>query len=104
MLKELDKALKSSGIPFAHFAWDVAPDGDYGVWGEDSARHFYADGKVEEQSIQGTVDLFTRSESRDGVEAIQGVLQSLDIAWYLNSVQYESSTRYIHYEWVFEVN
>ena len=103
MLNKLETALKASGIPFAHFAWDKAPKGDYGVWGEDSAQHFFADGRLEMQTTQGTIDLFTRNPSGNGKDAIQSILNDLGVAWHLNSVQYESDTRYVHYEWVFEV-
>ena len=105
MLDKLKAALEATGIPFAHFAWDRSkrPTGDFGVWAEDSARHLYANGKVQDQTTQGTIDLFTRSDDGAGKEAIQTALKSLDVAWYLNSVQYEEDTRYIHYEWVFEV-
>lgn len=103
MLERLEQALKNTGIPFAHFAWDKAPDGDYGVWAADSAKHLFADGKMIEQSTQGTIDLFTRSDKGEGKDEIQNALNVVGVAWYLNSVQYESDTRYIHYEWVFEV-
>lgn len=102
-MQELESALIATGIPFAHYAWDKAPDGDYGVWAEDSAAHFYTDNKMTSQSTEGTIDLFTRSDSLTGKEAIQAALNSVNCSWYLNSIQYEEDTRYIHYEWVFEV-
>ena len=103
MIEMLEKALKSTDIPFAHYGWDKAPSGDYGVWAEDSAKHFYGNNHVDTQTTQGTIDLFTRTDGKEKIEQIQSVLNSLDIAWYLSSIQYESDTRYLHYEWVFEV-
>lgn len=103
MLKELEKTLRATGIPFAHYAWDHAPASDYGVWAEDSARAVWSDGKISEQSVQGTIDLFTKDDSQTPKATIQSALNSLDISWYLNSIQYESDTGFIHYEWVFEV-
>lgn len=103
MLERLEIALKSTGIPFAHYGWDKAPEGAYGVWAEDSARHFYGNNRVENQTTQGTIDVFVQTDSKEPMEQIQNVLNELNLAWYLNSIQYESDTRYLHYEWVFEV-
>ena len=102
MLERLEKALKETGYPFAHHAWDSAPDGDYGVFGEDNATSLWADGKMVEQFLGGTVDLFTRDNSDFPKEIIQSALDSLGVPWYLNSIQYENDTMYIHYEWVFD--
>ena len=59
------------------------------------------------QSIQGTIDYFTKEEFDSNVDKIQEALKDSCISFYLNSVQYEdrddSGTDYIHYEWVFEV-
>lgn len=103
MLDRLKAALESTGIPFSHYGWDKAPNGDYGVWAEDSAHHLYSDNHVESQTTQGTIDLFTLTDDKEKANLIQTVLNGLEISWYLNSVQYESDTRYLHYEWVFEV-
>ena len=103
MLDELKKALESTGIPFAHYAWSVRPSGDYGVWGEDSATSVWADGKLCERSTQGTVDLFADDDGGFAKELIESALNSVDCSWYLNSIQYENDTRLLHYEWVFEV-
>lgn len=103
MFEELKQALTKTGIPFAHHAWDVAPTGDYIVWAEDSARSAWAENKMDVQIMQGTIDLFTRSDSETPKETVQAELNKTNVSWYLNSIQYESDTRYIHYEWVFEV-
>lgn len=102
-LSALKTALDATGIPFAHHAWSHAPDGTYGVYAEDDSIHEFADGKMVNQALQGTVDLFTRDDSDTPRTTVQTALASLDIPWYLNSVQYEQDTGYIHYEWVFEV-
>lgn len=75
----------------------------YIVWAEDSESDAgYGDNKKTMQVIQGTIDYFTRSEFDDNVGLIQQKLNYIDVAWSLNSVQYERDTKYIHYEWVFE--
>ena len=81
----------------------------YIVWAEDSeGDSVEGDDRKINQSIQGTIDYFTKQEFDENVDRIQEVLKSSCISFYLNSVQYESrddsGAGYIHYEWVFEVS
>lgn len=75
----------------------------YIVWAEDGANHFQADGKNLETAFSGTIDLFTKNEDDELLEKIPEALNETRAAWALNSVQYESETGFIHYEWVWEV-
>lgn len=75
----------------------------YIVWAEDGAHSQYGDGGMVEQVITGTIDLFTKQENDPYFDAIQSALNSIDIAWSLNSIQYEDGTGYVHYEWAWEV-
>lgn len=80
----------------------------YIVWAEDSeGSSLEADNYKAEQSIQGTIDYFTKQEYDENVDKIQSALVAHRISFYLNSVQYESPDEgyagYIHYEWVWEV-
>jgi len=76
----------------------------YIVWAEDKeGSSVEGDNHKLEQSIQGTIDYYTKNEDDQNVEAVQTALKTARIAFYLNSVQYEDETQYIHYEWVFEV-
>lgn len=76
----------------------------YIVWAEDGqSGALYADNKMQEQVIQGTIDYFTKTENDPNVAAIQQALNNAEISFKLNSVQYEDDTKFIHYEWVFEV-
>ena len=90
-------------LKFAHYAWSHAPAGDYGVYSEDSALDFAADGTSLEQAIEGTLDYYTRSDGTEAKDAIQTKLRELGIVWHLNSVQYESDTGLVHYEWVWRL-
>lgn len=56
-----------------------------------------------EQSIQGTIDYFTKTDWDETVDRIQEALKAACISFYLNSVQLEEETGYQHYEWVWEV-
>lgn len=104
MLERLETALKETGLPFAHFGWSKAPDGDYGVFAEDGSNDLSAGNSHAETTVEGTVDYFTRDDSGAPQRAIQDALEGVEgLAWYLNSVQFEDDTGYIHYEWVFQL-
>lgn len=75
----------------------------YIVWAEDGGYNGYGDNKSTTRVITGTVDYFTKVEADPEVEDIQTALDSIDIAWSMNSIQYEDDTGYVHYEFAFEV-
>lgn len=102
-MDELKAALENTGYAFAHFGWSKAPVGDYGVYAEDGANDLEANNRHVEHILQGTVDYFTRDDTGTPKSTIEAALDAVPCAWYLNSVQFEDDTGYIHYEWVFEV-
>ena len=74
------------------------------VWSEDTqADAVHADGKMQEQAIQGTIDLYTRTEYDPKFSQIQTALNNAGISFYLDSIQYEEDTKYIHYQWIFSI-
>lgn len=74
------------------------------IWAEDTeATSFHSNNIKSCQNIQGTVDLYTKTEFDPLADRIQDTLQRLTNGWSLNSVQYEDETRTIHMEWVWEV-
>lgn len=76
----------------------------YIVWAEDNqANSVWADGRMQEQAIEGTIDYFTTTENDPNVAAIQSALNGV-CSWRLNSVQYEDDTKLLHYEWTFQVS
>lgn len=76
----------------------------YIVWAEDSeAGALSVDNKKSMQIIQGTIDYFTKQDGDKNIDLIQKALNNSEISFYLNSIQYEEETGYIHYEWVWEV-
>lgn len=103
MLDELINALAETGYQFAHHAWSKAPEGDYGIYAEDSGDDLVCDEKHVERGTDCYLHYFTRDDSSTPRTTIEGVLNSLQIPWFLNSVQYENDTGYIHYEWGFSV-
>ena len=125
-MDELIQALEATGYAFAHFGWSRAPEGDYGVYAEDGANDLIAGNRHVERCVEGTVDYFTRAvdatvayqadgqvyAATDGVyawadrlpakTAIENALEAARCAWYLNSIQFEPDTGYVHLEWVFQ--
>ncbi len=102
-MDELINALAATGYKFAHYSWSHAPDGDYGTYGEDSGDDLIADGIHAERATVGYINYFTRDDSSTPRLTIEAVLNNLRIPWSLNTVQYETETGYIHYEWEFSI-
>lgn len=76
----------------------------YIVWAEDSEyASLEADNYKPGQTLEGTIDLFTKDEDDEYISAIPTALNAARIGWELNSVKYEDETRFIHYEWLFRV-
>lgn len=102
-LVDLQNMLLTIGVPVYHFE-ARKEKGNYIVWAEDGeGSSGHADGQKTTQVIQGTIDYYTKTEFDPIFDLIQEKLNSADIAWRLNSIQYEQDTGYIHYEWVWEV-
>ena len=100
----LQRALLSVMDNVSHY--EAFKKGDqYIVWAEDSeGSSVEGDNRKINQSIQGTIDYFTKTDMDPNVDKIQDALKAACISFYLNSVQYEEETGFIHYEWVFEVS
>lgn len=77
----------------------------YIVWAEDGeGSQINGDNVMQGQSIQGRIDYFTKKENDLKVQEIQKALRAARISFYLDSIQYEDETKYIHYSWIFEVS
>ncbi len=102
-LLDLGHALMTVGVPVYHLEAHEQTD-QYIVYAEDGqADSLWADGKMQRQAIQGTIDYFTKAEFDPIIKEIQKALNNAGVSWRLNSIQYEDSTRYQHHEWVFEI-
>ena len=127
-MDELITNLLATGYDFAHFGWSKAPSGDYGVYAEEGANDLVANGRHVERAIRLTVDYFTRAvdkrvtyntttpgvydtngngayswfDAHPAKTAIENALNNSPCVWYLNSVQFENDTGYVHFEWVVE--
>lgn len=95
----LNALIEATHYDFALYAWNHAPDSDYGVVSLDSGEDLVCDNKHVEKGLSGYVDYFTRDATSTPKDAIESVLNGF-CAFRLNSVQFEDDTEYIHYEWV----
>lgn len=76
----------------------------YFVWQEDGSSDLIADNAHQEAAVTGTTDLYTKMEFDPWKDAFEEAMNSNpDIAWRLNSVQFEHDTGFWHYEWVWSV-
>jgi hypothetical protein len=75
------------------------------VWQEEAqADSNYLNNNLEEQTIQGSIDFYTKTEFDDLADEIQKTLIAHNIAFSLFLIQYEKETGYIHYTWNWEVS
>lgn len=107
-MEELGDGLNAvwTGLQFAHFAWSSAPQGDYGVYAEDSKPQFQGNNRNLEHLTHGYVNLYTRDDTGMTQERVERYFQSLQetevFAWQVNTIQYENTSKFIHIEWEVE--
>ena len=75
----------------------------YFVWQEDGSNDLPGDNGHGETAVQGTTDLYTKTEFDPWAKALGESLSAYGIAWELSSIQYEPDTGFYHYEWLWEV-
>lgn len=77
----------------------------YIVWQEEGeGESNYTNNRLDNQVIQGSVDLYVVDEFDELIDKIQEALDKDSIAFTLLAVQYETSTGFIHYTWQWEVS
>jgi hypothetical protein len=103
-LNDLNKLLQTI-IPNVYHYETLEEPGNYILWAEDGQGDtLYVDNKMQNQTIQGTIDYYTKEEFDPVFDLIQKTLNSTDLSWKLNSIQWEKETGYTHYEWIFEID
>ena len=75
----------------------------YFVWQEDGYNALDAGNGQSERAVTGTTDLFTKKEFDPWAQELEASFDEAGICWELNSVQYEPTTGFYHYEWLWEV-
>lgn len=102
-LKKIRDALLTVSDDVGHYTFSKNTN-EYIVWSEDGeGDSLHLNDQKNEQTITGTVDLFTKNEYSETIDKIQEALNKSRISFVLQSVQYEDETKYIHYEWRFEI-
>jgi hypothetical protein len=92
------------GLNFYHLFKPATVKAPYAVWQEDSeGQSFHANDRKLEQVLSVSVDYFTSIEFDPMIDNIQDAFNDARIAWNLNSLQYETETNLMHYEWLCEV-
>lgn len=102
-IKQIEELMLTVTDSVFHYEAMDNPD-RYIVYAEDSeGSSVEGDDRKINQSMQGTIDYFTKKDWDENVTKIQEVLKNACVSFYLNSVQFEEETGYQHYEWVWEV-
>ena len=100
-MDEILTQLKTIGS-FTAYAWSHAPADNYGVIAIDGQNALRAGDVTAEKVQEGTIDWYTHYPSSAVPGQIEALLDRMGASWYLNSIQYESDTGLIHYEWVWQ--
>lgn len=103
-IKQVMDALLTVSNNVGHFE-AVNPDNPpYIVWAEDNEfNDLSGDNYKVGQTLEGTIDLFTKNDFDPLFDSIQNALVDAKIYFRLESVQYEDDTELIHYEWSWRV-
>lgn len=104
LLKIRDVLNEIQGLNVYHLEKPASVKAPYAIWQEDSeGQSHHADNSKAVQVIDVTIDYYTLTEYDAMVDSIQDELNGAQIAWRLNSFQYEDETKLLHYEWLVEV-
>ena len=97
------KALKN--VEFTEHEWATRPSGNHGTVQLDfSPSQDSGDDGHLDTAYQGSVDLYTRGQGWDIASMVEYVLEkNCGASWRLNLKTYESGSRLLHREYVFEI-
>lgn len=100
-IKQIGEALGTLSNNCYHY-WRPQMQEPFIVWQEEAATAFWANNKVQERAVSGTVHYFTQKEYDPMADKIEATFDLLGVGWELESVQYEEETGLIHHEWSWE--
>lgn len=104
IVKNTLEALTEKCFHYEAFFEDESEKDQYIVWAEDNEYNSLGtDNYKGYQTVEGTIDYFTKSGVDEMPETIQNALNRARIGWEINSIQYEDETGFIHFEWLFRV-
>lgn len=92
-------------LPNCYHYWRSGMVVPYVVWAEIGEQNaLSANDRKQEQAIDGSVHLFTKTEFDPLIDTLQQYFNTVaGLSWYLESVQFEDETGLIHYEWGFVI-
>jgi len=97
-LKELYQPFLALPCKVSHYRRTAKPP--FVVWAEDGEENsLNANNHKSEQQLTGIVDFFTLKEFDSIADSIQEILNSENVGWSLELVQYEEETNLIHFQW-----
>ena len=103
-LNDVKNALLTISQEVYHHTAGLEPDFPYIVWAEDmQSGSLHGDGKMKAQTIQGTIDLYSKKVNDPLFDQIQIALNDAGIGFSLNSTQYEEDKEIAHNEWVWNI-
>lgn len=99
-LKAIRDALTPLTANVYHY-WRPKMEAPYIVWQETTeGTSFDADNHKAEQTISGTVDLYTKTEYDPLFDSIQEALQGIEaLSWRFTDAVFEDETGLIHQSW-----
>lgn len=106
MYEDLVSALQAiQGLPVAEHEWATRPAGNHATVQLDFAADTdNGDDNHQDQAYEGSVDLYTEGQAWQVAAQVETALESVcEGAWHLNSVQYDTPTRLLHREYVFQI-
>lgn len=108
LLNDKLKTFKNSvinieGISIYHY-FHPKMNPPYLLWAEiGEADSLHTDDTKSEQSISIDVDYYTKTEFDSHIDEIQNAFNEYRFAWDLASVDFETETELIHYNWRVEI-
>lgn len=84
-----------------HYEAEEVAEAPYAVWTEQSEDDaFHSDNKKNEQVISIIIDFYTQEEFDSFIDEIQTCVNGIENAsWRLSVIDYEDTTKLIHYQW-----
>lgn len=104
-LSDVKNALLTVSTRVYRYTAPATPVFPYIVWAEEmDADSLHGDGRKLLKTIEGSIDLFSKTPDDGYINAIEKALNDAGICFRLNSVQFEPTTRIIHHEWVWNID
>jgi len=103
-LSDVKNALLTVSTRVYRYTAPATPAFPYIIWQDEmESDMFCGDGRKLFKTMEGSVDLYTKTADCPFIDKIEKALNDAGICFRLNSVQFEPTTRIIHHEWVWNI-